>query len=209
MHSQLKNLGVLYSGTKSVSDYITRLEWSFQFAYGCEHLSNETRDAFLFSQLQAGLKLILIESPAVSGPVSYKQLCITAKQEEKRQIELKRIKQQQDKQFKAQSSRQVSGNRSSSQPISNSSADPRPPSECYICGKTNHLAKQCKQRKSESSAVETKQPKKVSAVTSMPSAAPKVRTDDPMEFLDSDSDGSVSVYVSQIMEVTFAECRLI
>ena len=72
-------------GQRECFDYITRLERSFQIACGREHLSNETRDAFLFSQLQAGLKMILIESPAVSGSVSYKQLCITAKQEEKRQ----------------------------------------------------------------------------------------------------------------------------
>ena len=69
---------------ESVSDYITRLERSFQIAYGQEHLSIKTRDAFLFSQLQAGLKLTLIEIPAVSGSTSYKQLCITAKHEEMR-----------------------------------------------------------------------------------------------------------------------------
>ena len=37
---------------ESVSDYITRLERSFQIVYGREHLSVETRDAFLLSQLQ-------------------------------------------------------------------------------------------------------------------------------------------------------------
>ena len=101
---------------ESVSDYITRLERSFQIAYGQEYLSIKTRDAFLFSQLQAGLKLTLIESPAVSGSTSYKQLCITAKQEKKRQRELRRLRQQQDRQIRTQSSRQVSGYHSSSRP---------------------------------------------------------------------------------------------
>ena len=36
---------------ESVADYIIRLERLFQIAYGQEHLSSETRDAFLFSQL--------------------------------------------------------------------------------------------------------------------------------------------------------------
>ena len=68
--------------TEGVATYITRLERAFQIAYGHEKLTAETRDAFLYSQLQAGLKLTLMESPAVSGSLSYKQLCITAKQEE-------------------------------------------------------------------------------------------------------------------------------
>ena len=68
---------------ESVSDYITRLERSFQIAYGRELLTTETRDAFLYSQLQAGLKLTFMESPVVSGSLLYKQLCVAAKQEEK------------------------------------------------------------------------------------------------------------------------------
>jgi len=147
---------------ESVSDYITRLEQSFQIAYGREHLSVETTDGFLFSQLQAGLKLTLIESPAVPGSTSYKQLCVTAKQEEKRQRELRRLRQQQERQGRTQNSRQISGYCNSSRPTN--SVDTRPPCECYVCGKTDHIAKQCKQRKSESTAVESKATKKVSAL---------------------------------------------
>ena len=54
--------------------------------YRHEKLTPETRDAFL---LQVGLKLTLMESPAVSGSLTYKQLCVAAKQEEKRLIEAK------------------------------------------------------------------------------------------------------------------------
>ena len=53
-----------------------------------------------------------------------------------------------------------------------------------MCGKTDHIAKQCKLRKSESTAVEPK-PKKACTVTST-SAAPRVNTANPMQFLDSD-----------------------
>ena len=97
-------------GKESVSDYIIQLKRSFQIAYGQEHLTIETRDTFLFSQ-QAGLKLTLIESPAVSGSTSYKQLCITATQKEKRQRELRRLRQQQERQGRTQNSRQISGYR--------------------------------------------------------------------------------------------------
>lgn len=82
-----------YNERESVASYITRLERAFQIAYGHEKLTAETRDAFLYSQLQAGLKLALMESPAVSGSLSYKQLCIAAKQEEQRLVELKRCRQ--------------------------------------------------------------------------------------------------------------------
>ena len=173
-----------------VSDYITRLERSFQIAYGREHLTVETRDAFLFSQLQAGLKLTLIESPAVSGSTSYKQLCVSAKQEEKRQSELRRLRQQQERQSRTQNSRQSPGHRPPSRPTN--PTEHRPPRECYVCGKTDHIAKQCKLRKSESIAVEARPTKKVSAVTSTPTAS-NVITANPMQFLDSDSDGSVSM----------------
>ena len=85
---------------ESVSDYVTRLERSFQIAYGRDRLTPETRDAFLYSQLQAGLKLALMECPAVSGSLSYKQLCVAAKQEENRLIELKRRRLHQERQVR-------------------------------------------------------------------------------------------------------------
>ena len=171
---------------ESVSDYITRLERSFQIAYGRERLSNETRDAFLFSQLQVGLKLTLIKSPAVSGSMSYKQLCITAKQEEKRQRELRRLRQQQDRQTRTQSPRQTPGYRPASRPAN--STDARS-CECYVCGKTDHIAKQCKLRKSESTA----QSKKVSTISSEHTPPTANTPDHPLQFLDFNSDSSVSV----------------
>lgn len=80
-----------------MSSYITRMERAFQIAYGHEKLTTETRDAFLYSQLQAGLKLSLMESPVVYRSLSYKQLCVAAKQEEQPIAELRRCRQYHEK----------------------------------------------------------------------------------------------------------------
>ena len=187
---------------ESVSDYITRLERSFQIAYGHERLTLETRDAFLFSQLQAGLKLTLMESPAVSGSSSYRQLCVAAKQEEKRLMELKRRRQHQERQVRNQDMRYMSNNQlavqSSKDSASMATSSGRPPRECYVCGKTDNLAKQCRQRKSESIPTEDnrhKRAKEPAAVTKVVRSTNKPQASDPMNYLcsDSDTDGSINV----------------
>lgn len=76
-----------------VSDFIRRLEQLFKLAYGRDALSMETRYILLYGQLQEGLKLKIIESPAVSGAVDYSSLCLAAKAEEKRLAELKKRRQ--------------------------------------------------------------------------------------------------------------------
>ena len=75
---------------EAVADYIRRLERAFRQAYGADGMSSETRDALLFGQMQEGLKFELMESPAVSGAVDYRQLCQAARNEEKRLIELEK-----------------------------------------------------------------------------------------------------------------------
>lgn len=75
---------------ESVADYIRRLERMFRQAYGREGMSAETRAALLFGQMQEGLKFELMESPAVSAATDYKQLCLSARNEEKRLAELQR-----------------------------------------------------------------------------------------------------------------------
>ena len=126
---------------ESVSDYVKRLERSFQIAYGRDRLTPETRDTFLCSQLQAGLKLALMECPAVSGSLSYKQLCVAVKQEEKRLIELKQRRLHQERQVRNLEVRYMfhrqlvvqSGKDSDSTDTSSG----KPPHECYVCGKTD------------------------------------------------------------------------
>ena len=69
---------------KSVANYITTLERSFQISYG--RGQSETREAFSFSQ-----KFPIMESPAVSESMAHKPLCV---QEEMNLLELCWRKQQ-------------------------------------------------------------------------------------------------------------------
>ena len=64
-------------------------------AYGRDNLSRETRETILFGQLQEGLKYGIVKSPSVSGCQSYKELCMAAKNEEKRIAGLQRRQQYQ------------------------------------------------------------------------------------------------------------------
>jgi len=68
---------------ESVSDFICRLEKAFSIAYGTDKMSRETKDVMLYGQLQEGLRLSIVRSPSVSGALSYKELCMVAKHEEK------------------------------------------------------------------------------------------------------------------------------
>lgn len=73
-----------------VSAFVRRLERTFSIAYGADKLSPEMRGAFLYGQLQEGLRHELMRSPNVSGALTYKELVMAAKDEEKRQSELKK-----------------------------------------------------------------------------------------------------------------------
>ena len=53
----------------------------------------ESKEAFLYGQLQEGLLYKLIESPAVSGATDYKSLCVAARNGERRLVELNRRSQ--------------------------------------------------------------------------------------------------------------------
>ena len=76
-----------------VADYIRRLEHTFKVAYGRDPMSRETRDTLLHGQLQDGLKYELMQAPAVSGAQKYAELCLAARNEEKRLAELKKRQQ--------------------------------------------------------------------------------------------------------------------
>ena len=104
-----------------------------------------------------------MESPAVSGSQTYKQLCVAAKQEEKRLMELKRCKQHLERQVRHQAARYTPSSNDGSKL---DSLTGKPPRECYVCGKTDHLAKQYRQRKSESNPIEDKKGgKETTAIT--------------------------------------------
>ena len=78
---------------ESVAAFVRRLEHTFRITYGGDKLSTETRGAFLYGQLQEGLRQSLMQSPNVSGALTYKELIMAAKNEERRQTELKKRKQ--------------------------------------------------------------------------------------------------------------------
>lgn len=73
--------------TEPVSDFILRLERIFRSAYGQDNISSETRDTLLHRQR---LLYELMEAPAVSGAQRYVELCVAARNEEKRLAELKK-----------------------------------------------------------------------------------------------------------------------
>ena len=74
-----------------VRDFIRRrLERTFRAAYGRDPMSLETRETLLYGQLQDGLCLRLMRGPAVSGARGYQELCIAAKNEEKRLADLRK-----------------------------------------------------------------------------------------------------------------------
>ena len=146
-----------------VSAFIGRLEKVYQTGFGRENLSKETREMLLFRQLHKGLSYILMELPAVSGALNYKELCLAAKREERRLAELKK-KQQYLKVERHPAGN--SGNRSSlptqrwsrsfRRAVNNDKNKTdeegirqRKQLRCYVCDSPNHLARQCHQRNSK------------------------------------------------------------
>lgn len=78
---------------ETVAEFIHRLEKVFRRAYGRDTMATETRDALLFGQLQEGLHLGIMQAPAVSGAQSYAELCVAAKNEQRRQEEIQKRQQ--------------------------------------------------------------------------------------------------------------------
>ena len=167
--------------TEPVADYI-------QIAYGHDKLAAETRETFLHSQLQEGLKYDLMKSPAVSGCQTYKDLCVSAKHEEKRVAELKRRQQYRPG---VQPSQQRNRDKPPlSPPVKKPTTQPlpgsRPVRRCYTCNATDHLARDCKQPKSESTVRPPRQGWKGTpgATTKMVKSNPSQQlSSDPLDYL--------------------------
>ena len=139
-------------GSESVSDFIRRLEHTFQVAYGRDPMLTETRDTLLHSHLQEGLQYDLLKGPAVSGAQSYQGLCLAAKNEEKRQAELrKRIPYR--KGDSGTPVKKSAGTPTTTVP-GRRERDPSKVKKCFNCGGTDHLFRDCKEPKKESSGRE-------------------------------------------------------
>ena len=115
---------------ETVAELALRLERTFRIAYGRDNMSSETRDALLYNQLQEGLKQEIMTSPAVSGAANYKELCVAAKNEERRMASLKRREQYHKSEINPRSDRQgcKSGQATTTQTSSGSQVK-----QCFNC----------------------------------------------------------------------------
>ena len=116
-------------------------------------MSSDARDALLYSQMQVGLKLKLMESPAVSGTADYKQLCVAARNEEKRLKDLEKRReylrsQPTSPQPSAPDKPDTSQTRSKyGSDVVGSAVSGR---QCYICGVWGHISRDCGAPRTES-----------------------------------------------------------
>ena len=168
--------------TEPVSDFIRRLERTFNLAYGRDGMSKETRDILLHGQLQEGLHQHLMSSPAVSGAGTYLELCLAAKNEEKHQTRLQqRQLYRQSEDIALETQRAAVGSR----------GGPLKPKACYTCGSTTHLARNCKAPSTESVGRiprEHLHAKHVTTSREEVNHPAREIQDDPMAYLASDSD---------------------
>ena len=137
----------LYQDKKeTVSKFISRLERTFRIAHGKARVSIESKEALLYGQLQEGLRYKLIESPAVSGAADYKSLCVAARNEEKRLVELNRRSQSHGFGVDATYSHRKQSNQSGAPQTPRRNAQqpysPRGPLTCYNCGGKNPFGKE-------------------------------------------------------------------
>jgi len=98
-----------------------------------------------------------VRSPGVSGALSYKELCMVAKHEEKRLAEIKE-RQDNEKTFTGRDSKYRSDRQASRSDTGRSSntdtgqAGNKDVRRCYICNKARHVAKFCKTSNKEEEA---------------------------------------------------------
>ena len=118
-------------------------------------MSNETKDALLYEQLQEGLSYNLMKSPAVSGAKGYQELCQAAKSDERRQQGLSRRQMYQRDDPKGNSNSNQKKSVIGAQPVvikqqARLQSTPEmgvSSMRCYNCSQVGHVAKYCPEKK--------------------------------------------------------------
>ena len=111
-------------------------------------MSTETKETILYGQLQEGLRMELLLGTAVSGALGYRELCVAAKNEERRVLELKK------RQSYLRQHATATVKKSSSTPSSKSLENVKPARNdviCHNCNKPGHYARDCRSKRKESS----------------------------------------------------------
>ena len=164
-----------------VADFIRRLERTFNVAYGQEGMSTETRDTLLHGQLQDALKHELMQAPAVSGAQTYQELCLAARNEQKRQAELKKRQQYIKPSVQQQQTKKPIESQPANRPPpfcgSNPASQDR---KCFLCHEPGHLARNCPKK-----ATSRGQPQSQSKTKQVTSGTEQGRFESLQELLDS------------------------
>ena len=184
---------------ESVADFILRLEQTFRRAYGYEKVGEETHQALLHAQLQEGLQFTIMEAPAVSGSQSYPELCLAAKNEERRQTELLKRQQYARNSLQLTNSNSFRG-RVSNHEYANPKVSARPTNQrkCYVCGSPNHLANRCDAKKQESQGPKKQDGNSLNRPNQIGSSRPKkasmvvAEQDTPVESSSATTDSSTT-----------------
>ena len=196
-----------------VADFIRRLERTFYVAYGREGMSTETRNTLLHGQLQDALKHELMQALAVSGAQSYQELCLAARNEEKRLTELKKRQQymrgtphqQQPKRMNDRPPAKPSGATPSGRDGTNTQTW-----KCYFCQEPGHLARNCPKKRptqgsqrrpgTTPSQGSQRRPGATNQVTTSPEDGKRVRFEALQEQLCSDDSSDDDVRVGKLTD---------